>query len=215
MTNVKSIVYLTAVLLISSCALRSEHGFKKSKLSNFTHDQTVEILEQLASEDISQLNVKVARLNAKIEQLESGTESRDTSNCCDTLSDQITNLRLKDSKSENFEVVNTTIVFFDLNRFKLKVSDKQELFLFKSRIDMAKEFCSNYQIKIYPYTDSTGNQEYNMRLRRLRGESIKKCFIDEFGIDENRVSVLTKKSDHLPLDYYNRRALIEVDCLYN
>ena len=52
-----------------------------------------------------------------------------------------------------------------------------------------------------------------MRLRKLRGESIKKCFIDEFGVDENRVSVLTEKSDHLPLDFYNRRALTEVDCL--
>jgi predicted nuclease with TOPRIM domain len=62
-------------------------------LSNLTHDQTVEILEQLASEDISQLNVKVARLNAKLEELESGSELRDTSNCCDTLSGQITALR--------------------------------------------------------------------------------------------------------------------------
>ena len=78
---------------------------------------------------------------------------------------------------------------------------------------MAKEFCSDYKIKIYPYTHSTGNYDYNVRLRKLRGESIKKCFIDEFGVDENRVSVLTEKSDHLPLDFYNRRALIEVDCL--
>ncbi|MCH1472940.1 MAG: hypothetical protein L7V85_03410, partial [Bacteroidia bacterium] len=71
-------------------------------------------------------------------------ELRDTSNCCDTLSGRISDLRLDNSKSENFEVVNTTIVFFDLNKFKLEVSDKQELFLFKSRIDMAKEFCSDY-----------------------------------------------------------------------
>ena len=213
MTIEKFAIILTVSLFLTSCGIHNEQRFKKSKLSNFTHDQTFEILEQLASEDISQLNVKVARLNAKLEELESGLELRDANNCCDTLSGQITALRSDNSKSENFEDANTMIVFFDLNKFKLEVSDKQELFLFKSRIDMAKEFCSDYKIKIYPYTDSTGNNDYNLRLRKLRGESIKKCFIDEFGVDENQVSVITKKFDHLPLDIYNRRALIEVDCL--
>ena len=60
MTIAKSTLVLSVVLLLTSCCIHTETKFKKSKLSNFTYDQTVEILEESTAEDISQLNVKVA-----------------------------------------------------------------------------------------------------------------------------------------------------------
>ena len=212
MTIAKSTLVLSVVLLLTSCCIHTESKFKKSKLSNFTYDQTVEILEESTAEDISQLNVKVAGLNTKLTSFESSSESEHTSNCCKKLEDQI-GTHSKLSATKNFEAVNSTIVFFDINKYKLSLSDKQDLLLFKTKIDMANEFCSDYQIKIYPYTDSTGNNEYNSKLRKLRGESIKMCFVEEFGVDEDRLSIITNNYNHLSSDYYNRRALIKVTCL--
>jgi len=102
MTSVKSLTAVVAVLLLSSCGIRTEQKFQKSELSNFTYDQTVEIVEQLASEDISQLNVKLARLNAKIELLESEVQLKDTSNCCKTLESEIKKMQFKNNKNNNF-----------------------------------------------------------------------------------------------------------------
>jgi len=213
MTSVKSLTAVVAVLLLSSCGIRTEQKFQKSELSNFTYDQTVEIVEQLASEDISQLNVKLARLNAKIELLESEVQLKDTSNCCKTLESEIKKMQFKNNKNNNFEIANSIMIFFDLNQFQLSTSDKQELLLFKSRIEMASDVCSNYHINIYPFTDSLGNQDYNKKLRLLRGESIKECFVKDFGVKEDQINILTeKKYSQLPVNYYNRRALIEVDC---
>jgi outer membrane protein OmpA-like peptidoglycan-associated protein len=213
MTSVKSTFAIIMALLLTSCGMRTEQRFKESKLSNFTHDQTVEIVEQLASEDISQLNVKLARLNAKIELLESEVQLKDTSKCCETLEGEISKIESRYNENNSFEIVNSTMIFFDLNQFKLSASDKQELLLFKSRIDMASEFCHNYYINIYPFTDSLGNQDYNKKLRLLRGESIKECFVKDFGVKEDQINILTeKKYSQLPVNYYNRRALIEVDC---
>lgn len=46
----------------------------------------------------------------------------------------------------------------------------------------------SYRFKISGHTDAVGNEEYNQRLSMSRAESVRYFLVENFGIDENRLT---------------------------
>ena len=113
------------------------------------------------------------------------------------------------TQNENKDLMQ--IIYFDFDEFNLSKISFNTL---KTFINKNKKDLSNYIV--FGHTDTTGSDEYNVRLSIKRAEAIKKILIS-LGIDENKISVLGKGEKDLAIKTpdntkhpANRRAEVKI-----
>jgi outer membrane protein OmpA-like peptidoglycan-associated protein len=189
------LIIIIILVFINSCGIKSPSKYKKSKLSNIVAAQTNTIIEESVSEDITELNKKIASLQKQINQLE--TKKNDT--------------MWQDKKHTllNFTTnPNNVFVFFDKNNISLdKISIR---FLDYWRLNALTNKLENNKIRIIAHSDFTGDSIQNIKLTELRNNIVVKYLKNNFCInDTNIISVNMPNIKNCNLELY-RSVKVEI-----
>jgi OOP family OmpA-OmpF porin len=70
----------------------------------------------------------------------------------------------------------------------------------------------NANLRVIGHTDKVGTESYNNGLSERRAKAAKKALVEDFGIDESRLEVVSKGKSQLisKRDDINRRVMFEV-----
>lgn len=96
------------------------------------------------------------------------------------------------------------VIYYEKN--SAEVTPNSELAI----AEIASKLYNNptYKLEIYGYCDNTGNEEYNLKLSKLRAETIKQILIKQYEIEEIRITTIGKGKTKGPKNDFivNRRA---------
>jgi OOP family OmpA-OmpF porin len=99
-------------------------------------------------------------------------------------------------------------LYFDFNKSNVTTANYQRL------VTIARflEANPNANLRVIGHTDKVGTESYNNGLSERRAKAAKKALVEDFGIDESRLEVVSKGKSQLisKRDDINRRVMFEV-----
>jgi len=202
-------IALIGAVAMSSC-INSKEAYEKSKLSGFVAEQTQDILKKNPPQvDFSGVEAKISTVDMKVKAMDENNAKAQA--VVAKLEDKLKTIETleKESKAE-FERSNTAVIFFDVNSSVLSPSAMQEMFRWKSALDIASSAYS-FEINVFTSADKTGSDATNDRLRARRAESVRKFLTEVLGV-KAKINITTVQPAHSQSNTLDRRAVISIDC---
>lgn len=175
-------VALVLILSVSGCATR---GFVRNEVDTAEERNTekFELIKGQIEETQMEVDAQGEEIAKQGEEL-----SKLSTTSQEALDRAIAAGKLAEGKLLFEKVLNTDKLRFASEKAELSAEARHELDVFSEELVLRNE---NVFIEIQGHTDSTGSEEYNLRLGEERAEAVRRYLNNEHDIPLHRVSVIS------------------------
>ncbi|MBP7867888.1 MAG: OmpA family protein [Acidobacteria bacterium] len=188
-----SLLAILALVMVSGCATKKWVRQEVNESEKKT-EQKIEAGDQKLQGQINELSALNKQLNSKIEQVNDKAEradakaeeakgiGMDAKRTAEGAVQNVNELRVKFDNRNNFTVVDTKTVWFDLNKHALKADGEKTL------DDVLRIVAGNKNtiVVLEGFTCELGDKEYNYNLSEKRVLSVKRYLVEK-NLDLNRI----------------------------
>lgn len=190
-------VSLVALLMVSGCAtkkfVRQEITTSETKTNQKIDQESAKLSGQInelsalnkqLSSRIEQVSDRASAADAKAEEAKGiGLDAKKDAQSANA---GVADLRTKFDNRNNFALVDTKSVLFGFNKADLTAESKATL------DDVARQVAGNKNavLTLEGYTDSTGDDAYNIALSEKRVKSVVRYLVGEKNYDLNRLFII-------------------------
>jgi outer membrane protein OmpA-like peptidoglycan-associated protein len=190
-------VSLVALLMVSGCAtkkfVRQEITTSETKTNQKIDQETAKLSGQInelsalnkqLSSRIEQVSDRASSADAKAEEAKGiGLDAKKDAQAANA---GVNDLRTKFDNRNNYTLVDTKSVYFGFNKADLTAEAKATL------DEVARQVAGNKNavLTLEGYTDSIGDDQYNIALSEKRVKNVVRYFVGEKNYDLNRLYVI-------------------------
>jgi outer membrane protein OmpA-like peptidoglycan-associated protein len=196
------IVQLVAVLLVSSCGIKTKEQYMKSKLSGIVTEDYSAYFDKQMDEELDLINKKTGKMQKEIDKLsaccQSPTSFKDS---FAAINAKIAEIEKNAAASNATSEVGKLSIYYDLNLAVLTKFHEREIIRWYGNLAITGKLTATTMFMVSSYTDQIGGDEYNKKLSDKRSQAVVKYLTEVMNVPANRIKVMPPQA---PMKLDNR-----------